>query len=289
MKLSMLTDHLNTLFGDEGAVRAIAEAGFDAVDFSMFYMDKADCPLHKSDYRGYVKNLKAVSEHYGICFNQAHAPFPAYKPGEASYNSEMFLNLIKAIECAGILGVENIVVHPVALPDKSAQLDFNVKFFNSLLPYAKEYGVKIALENMFGRDRRRGYIVSNVCSTGEELAKYRDALDSEWFSVCLDIGHCGLIGQEASDAIYALGGRLSALHVHDNSYRDDNHTLPYLGAINWDSVLKALADVNYTGDFTYEAMNFLHGFDKELMPVVLKFMHDVGRYMIEKIEQYKNQ
>ena len=103
----------------------------------------------------------------------------------------------------------------------------------------------------------------------------------------LDTGHCGLIGQKTADAVRALGGRLGALHVHDNNYIADNHTLPYLGKLNWDEILKALAEINYSGDFTFEAMCFLYGFDKDFMPTVLKFMHDTGRYMIEKIQKYK--
>ena len=140
---------------------------------------------------------------------------------------------------------------------------------------------------MFGFDERRGCLVENVCSNAAQLAKYRDALDDECFTVCLDVGHCGVVGNDAAQMIHELGNRIGAVHIHDNNYKNDEHTLPYMGKLNWDEILNAFADVNYQGDFTYEAFNFLRGFDKEFIPTALKFMHDTGRYMISKIESFK--
>jgi len=37
---------------------------------------------------------------------------------------------------------------------------------------------------------------------------------------------------------------------------NDAHTLPFFGIIDWEKVMEALADINYTGDLTYEANGF---------------------------------
>jgi sugar phosphate isomerase/epimerase len=79
--------------------------------------------------------------------------------------------------------------------------------------------------------------------------------------------------------------RLGALHVHDVDRIRDLHTLPYLGKLNWDDITAALRDVDYTGDFTYEVESFLHPLDDSFIPTALRFMHDVGRHLINKIKQ----
>ena len=81
--------------------------------------------------------------------------------------------------------------------------------------------------------------------------------------------------------------RVQALHVHDNDYTVDKHTLPCLYNLDWDEICKALAETGYRGNFTYEADNFLVKYDDCFIPTALKFMHDTGRYLIDKINSYK--
>ena len=80
--------------------------------------------------------------------------------------------------------------------------------------------------------------------------------------------------------------RLSALHVHDNDYKNDTHTLPYYGKMNWDEITKALSDIKYKGRFTYEAAVFLKPLPHEEEAVLagLKYMEAIGRFLIKKIE-----
>ena len=165
-----------------------------------------------------------------------------------------------------------------------------MRFYRSLLPYAKEYDVKIALENMWQIDKKRRVICDDTCSRAVEFARYVDTLDDEHFVACLDLGHCGLIGEEPQDAIRILGhDRLKALHVHDNDYRGDTHTLPFLSHMEWEEIMKALADIKYDGEFTFEADNFLPHFPKDLKPMAAKFMVDTGRYLISRYEHHLNQ
>ena len=283
MILSTQTHGLSRAFGDEKAIEMLAEAGYDALDYSMFDNDILD----KDNYREIALNLKKIADKNSIYFNQAHAPFPSVRYGDEEYNRDAFKRIIRSMEIAAILGAGIIIVHPFTCPSDVDQKSENIAFYNKLLPYCKEYNIKVALENMWGYDERRDYIVANVCSTGVELAEYVDALDSEWFVACLDIGHSGLIGEEAADAIKILGkDRLKALHVHDNDYKSDCHTIPFLGQINWDSVTQALSSIGYDGDFTFEADSFLDGFDREFLPSAARYMHDVGRYLIKKIESF---
>lgn len=289
MLLSTQTDVIFRVFGEEEGIRQFAKAGFDAIDYSMFTMSADDCHLNTGDVVAHAKHLRAVAESCGIRFNQAHAPFPGVRVGDDAYNAKMADRVIRAVKIAGTLGADSVVVHPIAYPGGGeAQKEFNLNYYRTLEATALEYGTKVALENMWGHDSRRGYIVANVCSYGADLADYYDALaNPDAFTVCLDLGHCGLIGEEPDDAIRALGtSRLGALHVHDNDYKHDSHVLPYTFgcSMNWEKITRALGEIDYRGDLTYEADNCLARIDKDALPAALSYMEQLGRVLIAKID-----
>ena len=285
MILSSQTDLTAKAFGIEKAVALIAEAGFDAIDLSMFE-GESTAWIHEPGYEKQVEELLKIAAGYGVYFNQAHAPFPSYRVDDDEYNKKIRPMLIRSIEVAGLAGVKNIVVHPVFFPENKKER--NMQLYNELLPYAKKAGVKIALENMWGRDPRMKTIIPNVCSTASELAEYVDSLDPDWFTVCLDIGHIGLIREYEAPFIRALGPeRLTCVHIHDNNYLDDQHTSPFMGKLPWDDITKAFADIGYKGDLTLEADNFLKRLPKRMYPAGLKFMECAGSELIRMIEEAK--
>jgi sugar phosphate isomerase/epimerase len=105
---------------------------------------------------------------------------------------------------------------------------------------------------------------------------------------CLDVGHSSIAGREAQDCIRVLGKRLGALHIHDNDYLDDTHTLPGLSEMNWEEITRALADIGYEGDFTLETDHFFDSLcTVEETECGLKLAALIGRKMINKIESCK--
>lgn len=288
MILSTQTDYLGRKFGEERAIDVIADAGFDAIDLTMFGMKEDTSAFCQSDYKGYAEKLKKKAHIRGLTFNQAHAPFPCSKLDDA-YNTMIFERLVRSVEIAGIVGAKCIVVHPMHhLPylENSEKLkEMNMEFYRSLAPYAKVAGVKIALENMWQRNQETKQIIVSACSRTKEFADWLDTLNDECFTACLDLGHCGLYGFDAAEMIKGLGDRLGALHVHDNDYLSDAHTAPYLGKMHWDTICDALAMTGYKGDLTLEADNFYRPFGEELAPSAAKFLHDIGRNLIKRIEK----
>ena len=79
----------------------------------------------------------------------------------------------------------------------------------------------------------------------------------------------------------------SGLHIHDNNNFEDSHSLPYLGKMDWDDILRALGEIDYQGHFTYEVIDFLRAFPDDVVLASEKFMHDLGRSMMRKIEEYR--
>lgn len=285
MKLVTQTEALSDRFGDEAAVRILCESGFDGIDYSMFMMKDDDCILNTSEYKNHAKKLAVIAESYGVTFEQAHAPFPSAKDGNCEYNQKMHEKLKRSLEVAGLLDAKICVVHPVQF--KENQFEQNMELYSKLEPYAADYGVKIALENMWGRDKELDRIVPNVCSVAEEFNRYVDAVNPEHFTACLDLGHCGLVGDNAGAMIRQMGKRLGCLHVHDNDHIHDSHTFPYTAKMDWDDILRALGEIDYQGNFTFEADYFMDNFPDDLLAACERFLHDVGRSMMRKIENYR--
>ncbi len=278
MRVSTQTEELGRRFGDEKAVRIIAEVGFDAIDFSMFKTDENIAPVFGNDYENYASHLKHVAKECGVCFNQAHAPFPSRRVGDDGYNKKIAPLIHRAIAVTSILGAKIVIVHPIAGAENKKEA--NIEFYNSLIPVCKEYNVQVALENMFGTNPNNTQIIPNVCSTGREFSEFIDALDPRYFTACLDVGHAGLVGETAQNMIRTLGhDRLKALHIHDNNHLRDLHTLPFTQSLNWQAITTALKDINYTGDFTLEADNFLLKFPEELIVPACKMMLETARYL----------
>ena len=112
MILSTQTDYLAGKFGIEAAVNMIADAGFDAIDLSMFDMKNDDFVFCHDGYKELANKIKKIAQSRGLYFNQAHAPFPCSKLDD-EYNKMIFERIVRSIEIAGIVGAKCIVVHPM--------------------------------------------------------------------------------------------------------------------------------------------------------------------------------
>ena len=281
MRLSTEIYSLSSRFGYEKAINMLAAAGFDALDYSM-YENAANGPAFGDDYKQYAAKLRQTAEACGVCFNQAHAPFGYCFE---DYEDPVLIEKTKrAVEFAALLGAEQIVVHPVNCHKGMDQLAYNMEYYRKFDPICDEFGVKIAIENMWGYDRDRRCFFQNVCSNGAELARYVDIMGRN-YCACLDVGHCVLVREEPEDMIRQLGkDRLKALHIHDNSYLDDDHLLPYSGRIDWDRTMTALREIGYEGDLTLEVLSYVKSVPDELVLDAMKYAAKVGRHLISKMQ-----
>ena len=284
MLVSTQTHVMIDTFGIEDGVKKLIEAGYKGLDYS-FFGDLSFC--HGEEGIALAKKIRKLADENGVVFNQAHAPFGG---GFENYTTRLVPQFPDVFAFASVLGVKNIVVHPLQdgrYYGRAEELfERNMEFYKSLIPLAEKHKIKIAIENMWQRHQKAGYIIDDVCADPHELVRYSDALnDPEHFTVCLDIGHVALCGREPEDAIKIIGhDRLGALHVHDVDYKDDLHTLPGCAKINFYAVAKALGEIDYKGDFTLEADNFLVKFDKDYKPNAAKFMFETASYFASVVD-----
>ncbi len=260
MKISTEICSAARKIGEEKAVELIAKAGFDAWDFSMFDMCRYDWdkqillpnshPLARDNYLAFARKLKQIGLDNGIVCNQSHAPFPTACAAIRSYYK-------RAIECTAEAGAQICIIHP----DNNKSAQENAEMYHELLPFAKELGVKIATENMWNWDDEKNESSFAACSTAEDFVEHIDVMKDNFFVACLDIGHAEMrgSGSGAVNMIKALGHRLQALHIHDNDKWHDSHQIPLSMDIDFESVVRALKEIGYTGYFTLEADRYLEG------------------------------
>lgn len=292
MLLSTQTEFFAEKYGYIEGVERLCKMGFDCLDLTLTHLGKADNdPLLTDNYREIATKMREMAESYGLHFNQCHAPY-RFRDYDFLNNpdtaKDIFFKIRRAIEIAGIIGARQIVVHPWHHKNfQSGDHEFffrtNINFYGELVEAAKAAGVKIALENMWQKNIYTDKIVSDVCSNPYEFARYIDELNSlygDCFVACLDIGHCALVGVKPGDAIKILGGRLCALHIHDNNCENDEHLLALCGKIDYFQVIKALKEVNYKGELTFECDKYLKKFPKEHSTAVSEFMLKTGRFLI---------
>jgi len=286
MKISTEISSAAGIVGEEKAIELCAKAGFDAWDFSLFLMCKYDwdnkCllntnhPLAGSEYLKFARRLKQVGIDNGIVCNQSHAPFPTGCVEIRSYFK-------RAIECTAEAGGEICIIHP----DNDKGVEENAEMYMELLPFAKEHKVKIATENMWNWDKENDQATFAACATPESFLAHLDAVNDEYLTACLDIGHAEMRGLNTSavEMIKALGSRLTALHIHDNDQWHDSHQIPYSMNIDFDKIVAALKEIDYKGYFTLESQNFIRAYTIDNIEEGICILSDSVRKMANMFER----
>lgn len=294
MKLSTTTFALTKKHSFKDSLKIIKEAGFDAYDMSLtcMYDNPNPCVFCEDGYLEVAKELRRYADEIGIVCNQAHAPFE-WRMFDAEREKKLDEMVLRSIEIASVLGAEIIVVHPkqyMVYPEHTEELfNINVQYYKNLIPYAQKYNIKIALENMYQKNNGAHTPTDGVCARVGEFCKYLDAINSEWIVGCLDIGHASLIGVDIPEFIRTMGNkRLKALHVQDTDGVKDLHTVPFMHNIDYIGVAKALGEIVYDGDFTFEADEFYSGKPLDLYKATAKYMCEIGRFLITEIKKHEH-
>ena len=279
MKLSSNIFRFQKEFGIKKTIDIFSDAGFEGIDFNL------DMPEYQeNDYpKEYYYELKDYAKSKGIGFYQTHAPF-GYKVEDEIAKNHCFAEIVNAIRYSSYLGADMMVVHPCRGMENYREagtydimLEKNIDFYKRLIPYYEQYGVKIAIENI-------GWCISD---TADGLLDIYNNLNHEAFTICFDAGHAGVCGQDVVEMAKKFGSKIGCTHIHDNDGVNDYHTLPYYGVIDWESVMKALAESGYDGNLNYEAGIFANNLPRELCPDAAKYMAKVGKHLISRFNYYK--
>ena len=236
-------------------LKRMKNAGFDAADLNLCLIATRRTPLHLDDWKRDADLTAKSIEELGLSVKQCHLPFKGAKqilktPEDHEFYDKMFY---RAIDVASYLGIPWGVIHPETYRKRDwsfeEKLERNHKVNDAYIEYALSKNVNIAYENMPHKDG-----TYNFCTCAEELCELIDSYRDTRVGACWDTGHGNLYSPvDQYDQIVKLGSRLHAIHVHDNAGKNEDQHVPMLfGTVNWERVVSALRDVNYTGDFIME-------------------------------------
>lgn len=291
MNFSSETITLRKRFGNERAIQILADAGFRYIDFSLDDIGEENSPWNEPNYLEQAKYYRRMADQRNIKFNQTHAPYVFdWSSFETGWRGAVE-RVIKCFEIAGVLGIDTVIVHPIHYfayrGNEEKSWEINSQYYSTLLPYARKYGVRIAMENMYTYDPA-GRHSEDALSQAKRFASAVDMFHDPHIVACVDVGHVNMLGRKAGDLIRSLGhDRVKALHIHDNDAVKDRHVIPYLGTIDWEDVCKALAEIDYDGVFTFETLLFFDKFEDDFLPCVASWLYDLGVYLTDKVQKYK--
>ena len=265
----------------EECIALCAKAGYKVLDInfhdcSMFYT-----PLWGDSWLDWMYGIKETADRYGIEFSQSHLHFYNYFDPNIE-NKNLYEEKIKrGIIGSGILGVKWAVTHAAtdfwsSEPVKSSKKG-NIEYFKSLIEFAGERNVGIAIENLWELNisPQRRYT-----STAEEVVDLVDNLHYENIGICWDFEHADIMKQDQEASLQFIADRLKATHVSDNNGKNNDHLLPFAGKTDWVNIMKILKQINYQGDFTYEILHYVDNTPDPLVLPALKYSVQVGQYLL---------
>lgn len=273
------------VYTSEDAIAMIGKAGYGAIDLDLAFWSLSEDPMAKDDWRVWLdKQIEAASA-VGLPMTQAHAHFFSLDHCELLSQEEQEHRLMlieRDLEAAGLCGIDWVVIHPQSYSDavwydRDLSMKKNLELCKRLGEKAAKHGVGLAIENMF----IHAGVPACFAASCDDLIELVDTLgDDKVFGICWDTGHGNLNKLDQAAAVRRMGKRLKALHVNDNKGQRDEHILPYHGTIDWEAFMKALGEVGYEGDFTYEIHNFSKGFDAGFHQEAVTFARKLGEYMV---------
>ncbi len=295
---------------DEKSMKYAKECGIEAIDYNIDHVLNVwdylkgkkfpfcDKPL--DEFVAHYAPLKAAAEKYGVAFSQMHAPFPVWIEGNKEATEYILTVVEKTIAVCSYVGCPAIVVHPYFSGEaekRERNMEINLEIYRRLMPFAKKYGVKICLENLFV-GHPGGAIEANVCTNASDFCYLIDKLNAEAgeevFGFCFDVGHANITGKNIRAYLNDIGKRLTILHIHDNNGRGDMHLLPYTQtsdiwgatlATDWEGFINGLRDIGYEGTLSFETFRVSERFPQEVHKEMLALTVAIGKYFRKRIER----
>ncbi len=198
-----------------------------------------------------VLALKEISSSYGKKYS-VHAPFADVNIASPSKPllKAMFKRLEQSISSARALEAYLWIFHPgiktgISMFYPNEDWQRNLKTANALAKLAKDYGVKIAIENV---PEPYPFLMKSV----EDFKRFY-AEANEHIGLVLDVGHSNLNGQ-TEFFVKIFGDRIVHVHASDNYGKTDQHLGIGNGNIQWDRLLGLLNETSYNKAIVVESV-----------------------------------
>ena len=215
--------------------------GFDAIEFGTagpwnYEEERENFP--------WVKTATKMIRDSGLDFNSAHLPFSLSWYNISSLDEKERLNSVEHFKWVidqfdGDLP-RLFVVHPDPPPepgdDRNAKLEQLTKSLTSICDFSP---VPICVENM---------VNDGLLNVSSEALKVLNAVPKLYMTV--DLNHA--LYENVANYIRKVGSRVKNVHVSDRDEITERHWLPKTGILDFDDIMNALKEINYSGALSYE-------------------------------------
>ena len=217
-------------------MKLIKEAGFSGI-IGFMWTDQFD-----SDYKSFPEYARDA----GLYIENMHGPWVgANELWTDSLAGQSFMDeIVENIKVCSSFEIPTLVMHPeckngteyAELPET---FDIGIDKWKRIIDIAERLNINIAIENM-ARPEYLDCIFTNI--------------ESKRLGFCFDSGHWNLLIPEV-DLLTLYGDKLMVLHLNDNDGKDDLHTLPFSGNIDWSDIKAKLKVIDYKGSIALEVGN----------------------------------
>ncbi len=205
----------------ENRIRAIKEAGFDAVCLDF----EAELAGTETSW----ENQLRLADKYGLPVENVHLTGAGMTDvwSDGINGDAVADRLCAELARMAALGVKTGVAHVTWGHDAPrGRFDLGLARYLRCAQTAETYGVYLALEN----------------SVYPEYVHFLlDNIDSAHVGFCYDSGHENAFAP-GEDFLARHGHKLLAMHLHDNDGREDLHAIPGFGTVDWTKKKAQLAE-----------------------------------------------
>ena len=309
LKIGVQTQNAINDENPKAGFEMIRNAGFSCVDFSLhgylinkdIYQGNLNDFFDKSisDLEEFFRPQRNAAESVGISIHQMHMPYPMYVPtGGKELNEYLIKNVApKSMQLCSFMDCKYIVIHGFKLASyvgsEEQEWEYTEKFLENILPFAKECGITVCIENLYDNIAR--HLVEGPCCNAkksvERIDRINDKYKAEVLGFCFDTGHANLVGLDFEKFLTTLGHRLKVLHIHDNDGIRDLHQIPFTfsrkrentSSTDWQGFINGLRNINFDKVLNFETGPVLKSFPDEMKFEALSFIAKIGKYFASKL------
>jgi sugar phosphate isomerase/epimerase len=169
---------------------------------------------------------------------------------------------IRGMEMAGELGT-SCFISGSCLGTGAEDFEQMRRFTGEMCGVAEKYDIFFAVEPEPG----------TLIHGSREMSKLVEEVASENLRLNLDVGHSYLTETNPASDIRRWGNKIVHVHIEDIKNGEHVHLLPGRGNINFDSVMSALDEINYSGFIVLDLFDIVadpSGFAKQGIKALLE-------------------
>ncbi len=280
-------------------ITVLHDIGYDTFDLSLSSLEQPDFILKGDDWKKKIDTLGDTAAKLGVTFFQSHLPFVpqcsiqiSREFQQSGYQDLFFEYTRRAYYASSMLHVKWTVLHPLTFPEynyeNAASLEGNHALYDRYVELGVRLGVGTAIENMVPPWHRR--LGMTYCQHYDQLIELSDSFADSMVGICWDTGHANLAQLDQERALHKIGSRLKVLHINDNHAKvRDEHILPYMGDVDWDSFICGLVDIGYDGSLNYETGKTSSNAYGALQLEYIKAAYQSGLFLLQKYEDRKKE